>query len=270
MDENGWKELPEGPILLDFSGCRSLDELHGVLKAGFGFPEYYGRNLDALWDCLGDFAIGQSEERRVLIRGAERLPEDLKGYFAKIMGVFEELEQEHPLLRFRPEDAPADPPTRGESLTIRFADEADLDRVNVLRKQVSDLHVAGLPDVFKPGFPDELRDFLYVIRDDPQKEILVCEREGQICAFAVLHAVQRPENPFKFEQKLLDIDEFGVDENCRRQGIASAMIAWIRDWAREQGFQRLELNMWEFNRGALAFYEAAGFSTYRRYMEMKL
>ena len=56
----------------------------------------------------------------------------------------------------------------------------------------------------------------------------------------------------------------------RRQGIASAMIAFIRDWAREQGFTRLKLNMWEFNRGALAFYEAAGFSTYRRYMEMKL
>ena len=68
----------------------------------------------------------------------------------------------------------------------------------------------------------------------------------------------------------LDIDEFGVDENSRRQGAASAMIRFIRDWAKEQGFGRLELNMWTFNRGALAFYEAAGFETYRRYMEMPL
>ena len=29
----------------------------------------------------------------------------------------------------------------------------------------------------------------------------------------------------------------------------------------------LELNMWEFNRDALAFYEATGFATYRRYRE---
>ena len=30
----------------------------------------------------------------------------------------------------------------------------------------------------------------------------------------------------------------------------------------------IELNMWEFNKDALAFYEAVGFSTFRRYMEM--
>ena len=46
------------------------------------------------------------------------------------------------------------------------------------------------------------------------------------------------------------------------------MIDFIRAFAREKGFRRIELNMWEFNRDALAFYEAAGFSTYRRYMEM--
>ena len=46
------------------------------------------------------------------------------------------------------------------------------------------------------------------------------------------------------------------------------MIRFIRSWAEEQGFGRVELNMWEFNRDALAFYEAAGFRTYRRYMEI--
>ena len=35
-------------------------------------------------------------------------------------------------------------------------------------------------------------------------------------------------------------------------------------------FHRIELNMWEFNRDALAFYEAAGYTTFRRYMEMMI
>ena len=68
----------------------------------------------------------------------------------------------------------------------------------------------------------------------------------------------------------LDIDEFGVDKAFRRQGIASAMIGFLREYAIQKGFSRLELNMWEFNSGALSFYEAAGFRTYRRYMEMPL
>ena len=48
-------------------------------------------------------------------------------------------------------------------MEIRFANEKDLSRVNDLRKQVNDLHVAGKPDVFKPGFNDTLRDYIYVI-----------------------------------------------------------------------------------------------------------
>lgn len=155
-------------------------------------------------------------------------------------------------------------------MNVRFAREDELDRVNELRKQVNDLHVAGRPDLFRPGFSLELRDFLRVIWADPEKKIVVAEKDGTICGYAVLHLIHRPENPSKLERHYLDIDEFGVDEAFRRQGAATAMIDFIRAYAREQGLRRLELNMWEFNRGALAFYEAVGFSTYRRYMEMEL
>ena len=71
-----------------------------------------------------------------------------------------------------------------------------------------------------------------------------------------------------YERDYLDVDEFGVDEAYRRRGIATEMIRFIREYARSEGFSRLELNMWEFNQEALEFYEAVGCTTYRRYMEM--
>ena len=153
-------------------------------------------------------------------------------------------------------------------VTVRFARAEDLEQVNVLRKQVNDVHVAGKPDVFKPGFGSELRDYIRAIWEDPNKQIAVAEAGGKVRGFAVLNHIVRPENPFMYERDYLDVDEFGVDESCRRQGIAGAMIRFIRDYAKEKGFRRLELNMWEFNRGALAFYETAGFKTFRRYMEI--
>lgn len=156
------------------------------------------------------------------------------------------------------------------SALVRFAREEDLPQVNVLRRQVNDIHVAGKPDVFKPGFSDELRDYLFVVWQDPQKKVVVAELAGKVVGFAILNHIVRPENPFMYERNFLDIDEFGVDESCRRQGIAGAMFTFIRDWAQKEGFRRLELNMWEFNQGALAFYEAAGLKTYRRYMEIYL
>lgn len=72
------------------------------------------------------------------------------------------------------------------------------------------------------------------------------------------------------EREYLDVDEFCVDEAYRRTGAATELITFIRDVAKERGFDRIELNMWEFNQEALAFYEAVGFTTYRRYLEMKL
>ena len=153
-------------------------------------------------------------------------------------------------------------------MNVRFATEADLDRVNELRKQVNDLHVKGKPEIFKPGFPQELRDHIYTIRDDPKQRIVVAERDGVLCGFAVLNHVVRPENPFMSERNYLDIDEFCVDEAYRRQGVGTALIDFARAYAKEQGLERVELNVWEFNKDALAFYEAAGFQTYRRYMEL--
>ncbi|MBR5708995.1 MAG: GNAT family N-acetyltransferase [Oscillospiraceae bacterium] len=152
-------------------------------------------------------------------------------------------------------------------MTVRFANENELGRVNELREQVNALHVAGKPEVFKPGFSKELQDYVNDIWNDPDKDILVAELDGVVCGFAVLHYVNRPENPYMFECRYLDIDEFGVAEGFRRRGAGTAMIAFIRALAAEKGYSRVELNMWEFNAGALKFYEAAGFKTYRRYME---
>lgn len=155
-------------------------------------------------------------------------------------------------------------------MEIRFAQDEDLEQINKLRKQVNDLHVKGKPEIFKPGFSDELREYIYDIFRDTQKKIVVCVIDGNICAFAVLHHIIRPETPYMFERDYLDIDEICVDEAFRLRGIGAHMIDFIRDSAKSEGFERIELNMWEFNQNALAFYEAVGFSTYRRYMEIKL
>ena len=151
---------------------------------------------------------------------------------------------------------------------IRFAREDDLAQINELRRQVNELHAAGKPEIFRPCFSDEMRDYLYEIRSDAAWQIIAAEADGAVLGYATLHHIQRPENPVMRPRDYLEIDEFGVDEAFRRRGIASAMIAFIRAYAREKGFSRIELNMWEFNRDALAFYEAVGFSTYRRQMEM--
>ena len=39
-------------IKIDFSNIETLDDLHDVLFKTFGFPDFYGRNIHALIDCI--------------------------------------------------------------------------------------------------------------------------------------------------------------------------------------------------------------------------
>ena len=43
--------------VLDFSGCQYLNELHERIQVALEFPDYYGKNLDALYDCLTEIGI---------------------------------------------------------------------------------------------------------------------------------------------------------------------------------------------------------------------
>lgn len=153
-------------------------------------------------------------------------------------------------------------------MNIRFAKESDLQRVNELRAQVSELHAAGKPEVFRPGFCTELQEHVYTLHAAPGHAILVAEGEKGIVGFACTKLVDRPGSPYRLPQRYLDVDEFGVDECVRRQGVGRALFEAVREYAKSLGVSRIELNMWEFNQEALAFYEAIGFSTYRRYMEL--
>ena len=66
-------------------------------------------------------------------------------------------------------------------MTIRFAAFEELEQVNELRKQVNDLHVSGKPELFKPGFAEELRALVYTAFRDPRRRIVVCEDGGALC-----------------------------------------------------------------------------------------
>ena len=154
-----------------------------------------------------------------------------------------------------------------ENLVVRYAKENELEAVNRIRKQVNEVHTNGRPDIFREDGWQFIEHFVYTRFDQENSGIIVAAIEEKIVGFAVVQYIVKPESPYSKERRFYHIEEFGVDENHRRKGIATAIIDFTKEDAKKRGFQKIELDMWEFNESALAFYERVGFKTYRRYME---
>lgn len=155
-------------------------------------------------------------------------------------------------------------------IIVEPAERGDLPRINELRRMVNDVHVNGRPDIFRPGFCEELEAHLYEKFDREDSGVIVAKLGGVVFGFAITEYINRPGNAYNLPRSYYHVEEFGVDEHFRRMGIATALVDYMKREAAEHGFPKIELDMWEFNTGALAFYEEAGFRTYRRYMELDI
>ena len=66
---------------IDLRAVQTSTELHALLSQRLGFPDFYGRNLDAFWDCITDPALS-SIPKVLRLRGwadlQRRLPLDAR------------------------------------------------------------------------------------------------------------------------------------------------------------------------------------------------
>ncbi len=85
-------------INLDFSNCNYISEIHKELKNKFDFPEYYGENLDALWDCLDYYT---SQNLIVMISGFQIIETQFDDYASKIKEVFKRVSLNCPNIQFK-------------------------------------------------------------------------------------------------------------------------------------------------------------------------
>ncbi len=69
---------------IDFSSIKSYDEIHTIIAKGLMLPDFYGANLDALFDCLTDML---SQKSIIEIYGLENLAE-WNNYDKKLIDVF--------------------------------------------------------------------------------------------------------------------------------------------------------------------------------------
>lgn len=77
-------------IILDFAGAKSLLTLHEYLKTAFQFPEYYGHNMDALWDCL---YCSFEFPTIIVLKNLDKIPKTMNEAVERMLSVFDRLQK---------------------------------------------------------------------------------------------------------------------------------------------------------------------------------
>ena len=70
--------------------------------------------------------------------------------------------------------------------------------------------------------------------------------------------------------KTLYIDDICVDENARGQHVGTKLFEYVSEFAKENEFYNITLNVWECNPTALEFYKKMGLVPQKYGMEMIL
>lgn len=151
---------------------------------------------------------------------------------------------------------------------IRKVTLEDLDQVNNLRKQALALHVKLYPNIFKKSYADSLSEYTKTYLDEEDKCLLVYEAHSKIVGCALIKMITKPETAYRYQLRYIEIEELVVDKKCRRQGVGRALIDFIKTFAKENGYNSIQLNVWNDNIEATKFYESLGMTTLSKQMKI--
>jgi diamine N-acetyltransferase len=156
-------------------------------------------------------------------------------------------------------------------ITVRLATLDDADAIARQTASVQQLHTDALPDVFKPPSADLFpRSKLAALLQDANSIVAVAEMGGKVVGHIYGSVVNRTENAFNQPDSYMYIYQIGVDDDVRRQGVGTALIAFIRDRTLALGLTAMHVDHWAFNARAHGFFEACGFSPLKIIMRQAL
>ena len=156
-------------------------------------------------------------------------------------------------------------------MIIRPARPGDYVDFSRLYLEVNDLHAAALPDLFQATnvAPFDEGEFCRMLENAGQATFMALVDD---LAVGFVNVVLREALPMEILAPRLFavIDSIGVNARFRMSGIGLALMDRAEQWAAEQGARSVELNVFEFNLGANAFYKRLGYTDLSRKLSKQL
>lgn len=141
-------------------------------------------------------------------------------------------------------------------ITIEIPKIEDFEKVNVLAKQVHELHVNWRPDLFLSV--DEVISKEYFEEMIQTRQIFVAKMQDEIVGY-ITFSIKEKSNPSMRYRRQLQIEAICVDEKNRGKGIGTELLKHIKEFGKENNCTDLYLTVNKENENAIKAYEEFGF-----------
>lgn len=155
-------------------------------------------------------------------------------------------------------------------MSIRRAEEKDIEGIRKLLYQVNQVHADGRPDLFKSGGIKYTEEELKEIINDRTRPIYVYDEDEIILGYAFIWYEQTKESTSTYAVKSMYIDDLCVDETARGKSVGKQLFEFLKEEAKREACDRITLHVWECNPNAYGFYEHLGMKPLYTNMEYQI
>jgi diamine N-acetyltransferase len=155
--------------------------------------------------------------------------------------------------------------------TIRKATKKDFKGLVKIYNELNILHSKGEPDVFviKKETPQNL-EFVGVILKNKDAVLFVAQSAGEIIGLIQANIMESPDIPIFVKRKYIHIEDICVEQKYRRSSVGKRLMESVEQWAVTKGISEIDLNVWDFNKNAMAFFKNIGYTPSRHYFKKKI
>lgn len=149
---------------------------------------------------------------------------------------------------------------------IRFRLAKRTDLPSIVR-MLADDELGSRRERYEDPLPEEYYSAFEQIERDPNHELIVAERKGEV--IGTLHLMFLPSISFQGGLRA-QIESVRVDQRFQSQGIGSALMQWSMQRAKQRGAHMVQLTTHKTREDAHRFYERLGFKGSHLGMKLSL
>ena len=151
--------------------------------------------------------------------------------------------------------------TEAETI-IRNASVDDLTHLSKQLVATQKMHVDAYPDIYAEVTLTIAHEFLLKHLEADASYLQIAEDHGDLAGYSFLDVRRVSAKPFTKARSLVYLNQVVVTLSYRRKGIGRALISDVLNIANGLGIDRVELDVWELNEEARAFFADQGLTIF--------